>query len=36
MGATIRAVGHRWRPVLTVPYAAMNRHQVIIVSRRSG
>jgi hypothetical protein len=30
MGATIRAVGHRWRPVLAVPYTAMSRHQVII------
>ena len=30
MGATIRAVGHRWRPVLAVPYQAMGRHQVII------
>jgi hypothetical protein len=29
-GATIRAVGHRWHPVLSVPYAAMGRHQVVI------
>jgi hypothetical protein len=36
MGATIRAVGHRWRPSLTVPYAAMGRHQVIIGSSGSG
>ncbi len=36
MGATIRAVGHRWRPVLTVPYAAMGRHQVIVGSSGSG
>jgi len=28
MGATIRAVGHRWRPVLAVPHTAMGRHQV--------
>jgi hypothetical protein len=30
MGATIRVVGHRWGPVLAVPYRAMSRHQVII------
>jgi hypothetical protein len=36
MGATIRAVGHRWRPVLAVPYQAMGRHQVIIGSSGSG
>ena len=36
MGATIRAVGHRWQPVLAVPYAAMGRHQVIIGSSGSG
>jgi hypothetical protein len=36
MGATIRAVGHRWRPVLAVPYQAMSRHQVIIGSSGSG
>jgi hypothetical protein len=30
MSATIRAVGHRWRPVLAVSYTAMSRHQVII------
>jgi len=22
MGATIRAVGHRWRPVMAVPYSS--------------
>jgi hypothetical protein len=32
MGATIRAVGHRWHPVTAVPYAAMGRHQVVIGS----
>ena len=26
MGATIRAVGHRWHPVAAVPYTAMSRH----------
>ena len=36
MGATIRAVGHRWRPVTAVPYAAVSRHQVIIGSSGSG
>ena len=30
MGATIRAVGHRWQPVAAVPYTAMSRHQVIV------
>jgi hypothetical protein len=36
MGATIRAVGHRWRPVLVVPYQAMGRHQVVIGASGSG
>ncbi len=36
MGATIRAVGHRWHPVTAVPYAAMGRHQVIIGSSGCG
>jgi hypothetical protein len=36
MGATIRAVGHRWRPVLTVPHTAMGRHQVVIGASGSG
>jgi hypothetical protein len=36
MGATIRAVGHRWHPVLAVPYQAMGRHQVVIGSSGSG
>jgi hypothetical protein len=36
MGATIRAVGHRWRPVTAVPYTAMGRHQVIIGSSGCG
>ena len=36
MGATIRAVGHRWRPVLAVPYQAMGRHQVVIGASGSG
>ena len=36
MGATIRAVGHRWHPVLTVPYGAMGRHQVVLGASGSG
>jgi hypothetical protein len=36
MGATIRAVGHRWQPVTSVPYAAMSRHQVIVGSSGCG
>jgi hypothetical protein len=36
MGATIRTVGHRWQPVLSVPYTAMGRHQVVIGSSGSG
>jgi hypothetical protein len=36
MGATIRAVGHRWRPVTAVPYQAMGRHQVVIGSSSHG
>jgi hypothetical protein len=36
MGATIRAVGHRWRPVTAVPYQAMGRHQVVIGSSGCG
>jgi hypothetical protein len=36
MGATIRAVGHRWRPALTVSPAAMGRHQVIIGTSGAG
>jgi hypothetical protein len=36
MGATIRAVGHRWRPMMAVPYAAMGRHQVVIGASGSG
>lgn len=36
MGATIRAVGHRWQPVLAVPAGAMGRHQVVIGASGSG
>ena len=36
IGTTIRAVGHRWRPVLAVPYEDLGRHQVIIGASGSG
>jgi hypothetical protein len=36
VGATIRAVGHRWRPVLAVPARSFSRHSVIIGSSGSG
>ena len=36
IGATIRAVGHRWRPVLAVPARSFSRHSVIIGSSGSG
>jgi hypothetical protein len=36
MGATIRAVGHRWHPALAVPHTAMGRHQVVIGASGSG
>ncbi len=36
MGAVIRAVGHRWHPVLALPYTAMGRHQVVIGASGSG
>jgi hypothetical protein len=36
MGATIRAISHRWHPTLTVPYGAMGRHQVVIGASGSG
>jgi hypothetical protein len=36
VGATIRAVGHRWRPVLAVPARSFARHSVIIGSSGSG
>jgi hypothetical protein len=35
-GPVIRAVGHRWRPVLAIPHGAMGRHQVVIGSSGSG
>ena len=36
MGATIRAIGHRWQPVLTVSPQAMGRHQVVIGASGAG
>jgi len=36
IGATIRAVRHPWRPILTVPYRSFGRHAVIIGSSGSG
>ena len=36
VGGTIRAVGHRWRPVFTLPHAALGRHMVIVGSTGSG
>ncbi|HEV2370982.1 MAG TPA: hypothetical protein VGS19_02335, partial [Streptosporangiaceae bacterium] len=36
MGATIRAIGHRWQPVLAIPYTAMGVHQVVLGSSGCG
>jgi hypothetical protein len=36
VGATIRAIGHRWQPVLAVPARSFSRHSVIIGSSGSG
>jgi hypothetical protein len=36
VGATIRTVRHRWRPVLTIAPAALMRHCVIVGSSGSG
>ena len=36
VGGTIRAIGHRWHPVLTLPAAACARHMVIVGSTGSG
>jgi len=36
VGGTIRAIGHRWHPVFTVPFAACARHMVIVGSTGSG
>src|SRR5580658_5950108 len=36
VGGTIRAVGHRWHPVFTLPAAALTRHMVIVGATGSG
>jgi hypothetical protein len=36
VGATIRAIGHRWDPVFTLPATACARHMVIIGATGSG
>ena len=36
VGGTIRAIGHRWRPVFTVPHSACARHMVIVGATGSG
>ncbi len=36
VGGTIRAIGHRWRPVFAVPHAACGRHMVIVGATGTG
>ncbi len=36
VGAVIRAVGRRWRPVLAVPFTALARHMVIVGATGAG
>ena len=36
VGGTIRAIGHRWQPVLTLPAGACARHMVVVGSTGSG
>jgi hypothetical protein len=36
VGGTIRAAGHRWHPVLSLPAGACGRHMVIVGSTGSG
>jgi hypothetical protein len=36
VGAVIRAVGRRWTPVLSIPYAAFSRHMVIVGASGTG
>ena len=36
VGGTIRAIGHRWHPVLTLPAASCARHMVIVGATGSG
>jgi len=36
VGGTIRAIGHRWRPVFTIPATACARHMVVVGATGSG
>ena len=36
VGGTIRAIGHKWNPVLTLPAASCARHMVIVGATGSG
>ena len=36
VGGTIRAIGHRWQPVFTLPATACTRHMVIVGATGSG
>ena len=36
VGGTIRAIGHGWHPVFTVPAAACGRHMVVVGATGSG
>ena len=36
VGGTIRAIGHRWHPVFTIPYTACARHMVIVGATGCG
>jgi hypothetical protein len=36
VGGTIRASGHRWHPVFSIPYTACARHMVVVGSTGSG
>ncbi len=36
VGGTIRAIGHRWQPVFTIPASACTRHMVIVGATGSG
>ncbi len=36
VGGTIRAIGHRWHPVFSIPAAACARHMVIVGATGSG
>jgi hypothetical protein len=36
VGGTIRAVGHRWHPVFTLPASALGRHMVVVGATGCG